>query len=82
MYGNLDHETGEATGLTATSSFGEENIRKGFIRKVYGILTVQLALTMVSEPFLLVFPLDNKYRSFKYIRPQYFIDYCPTSDLI
>ena len=54
MYGNLDDETGEATGLTATGSFGEENIRKGFIRKVYGILTVQLALTMVSEPFLLV----------------------------
>ena len=46
MYRDLDGESGELTGLTSTGSFSEESIRKGFIRKLYGILTIQLALTM------------------------------------
>jgi len=42
----MDAELGDQTGLMSSGSFGEENIRKGFIKKVYSILTFQLALTM------------------------------------
>ena len=35
-------------GLTSSGAFGEANVRRGFIKKVYGILTFQLAVTMVS----------------------------------
>ena len=43
----MDAELGDQTGLMSSGAFGEENIRKGFIKKVYSILTFQLALTMV-----------------------------------
>lgn len=46
MYQDIDGESGEATGLTSSDTFGEEHVRKGFIRKVYGILTFQLTITM------------------------------------
>lgn len=42
----MDGETGDTTGLTSSGAFDDVNIRRGFIRKVYGILTVQLAVTM------------------------------------
>jgi len=42
----MDAELGDQTGLMSSGAFGEENIRKGFIKKVYSILTFQLALTM------------------------------------
>ena len=48
MYQGMDGETGETTGLTTSGAFDDANIRRGFIRKVYGILTCQLAVTMVS----------------------------------
>ena len=47
MYQNMDGEMGDTSGLMSSGTFGEDNIRKGFIRKVYSILTFQLALTMV-----------------------------------
>ena len=47
MYQGMDGETGETTGLTASGAFDDKSIRRGFIRKVYGILTCQLAVTMV-----------------------------------
>ena len=47
MYQSMDAELGDQTGLMSSGAFGEENIRKGFIKKVYSILTFQLALTMV-----------------------------------
>jgi len=46
MYQSMDAELGDQTGLMSSGAFGEENIRKGFIKKVYSILTFQLALTM------------------------------------
>lgn len=46
MYQGMDGETGETTGLTASGAFDDKSIRRGFIRKVYGILTCQLAVTM------------------------------------
>jgi len=46
MYQNMDGEMGDTSGLMSSGTFGEDNIRKGFIRKVYSILTFQLALTM------------------------------------
>jgi len=42
----MDGETGETMGLTSSGAFGEANVRRGFIKKVYGILTFQLAVTM------------------------------------
>ena len=46
--GKQDGETGETKGPTKSGAFDDANIRRGFIRKVYGILTCQLAVTMVS----------------------------------
>ena len=47
MYQSMDGELGDTSGLMSSGAFGEENIRKGFIKKVYCLLTFQLALTMV-----------------------------------
>ena len=47
MYQSMDGEAGDTSGLVSSGAFGEDNIRRGFIRKVYCILTFQLALTMV-----------------------------------
>ena len=47
MYRDIDSESGEDAALTSLDAFGEENVRKGFIKKVYGILTFQLTITMV-----------------------------------
>ena len=47
MYRDIDSESGEAAVLTSSDAFAEENVRKGFIKKVYGILTFQLTITMV-----------------------------------
>ena len=46
MYGGI--EDGGETGLMADSmnAFSEASIRRGFVRKVYGILSAQLILTM------------------------------------
>ena len=45
MYGGID-DGGEAGLMSdAGSAFSEESIRRGFIRKVYGILSLQLILT-------------------------------------
>ena len=60
MYQGMDGETGDTTGLTSSGAFDDVNIRRGFIRKVYGILTVQLAVTMVSFGFNLESNLFNK----------------------
>ena len=49
MYQEKVVETGETAGLTSSGAFDDANIRRGFIRKVYGILTCQLAVTMVSS---------------------------------
>ena len=48
MYQDMDGESGDTMGLTSSGEFSEERVRKGFIRKVYGILTFQLTVTMVS----------------------------------
>ncbi len=48
----MDGETGLPDGFNASGTFDDANIRRGFIRKVYGILTCQLAVTMVS--FILI----------------------------
>ena len=45
MYQNMDGEMGDTSGLMSSGTFGEDNIRKGFIRKVYGILSAQLLVT-------------------------------------
>ena len=47
MYQDMDGESGDTMGLTSSGEFSEERVRKGFIRKVYGILTFQLTVTMV-----------------------------------
>ena len=49
----MDAETGSTGGFGFNSSdaFSDSSIRRGFIRKVYGILTCQLAVTMVSFLF-------------------------------
>jgi FtsH-binding integral membrane protein len=44
----MDGETGLPEGFNTAGTFDDSNIRRGFIRKVYGILTCQLAVTMVS----------------------------------
>ena len=46
MYQDIDGESGDTMGLTSSGDFSEERIRKGFIRKLYGIVTIQLAVTM------------------------------------
>ena len=48
MYQDMDGESGDTMGLTSSGEFSEQSIRRGFIRKVYGILTFQLTVTMVS----------------------------------
>ncbi len=44
MFGGGDD--GETGGLLANSAFSEDNVRRGFIRKVYSILSLQLLVTM------------------------------------
>jgi len=46
MYQDMDGESGDTMGLTSSGEFLEQSIRRGFIRKVYGILTFQLTVTM------------------------------------
>lgn len=36
----------ESEGFVSNMEFSEESVRKGFVRKVYGILTVQLLITL------------------------------------
>ena len=43
MIANPEEE--EGNGLLATSAFSEANVRKGFMRKVYSILSLQLMVT-------------------------------------
>ena len=45
MYGGID-DGGEAGLLAGSDAFSDAAIRRGFIRKVYGLLSVQLIVTM------------------------------------
>ena len=45
MYGGID-DGGEAGLLGSANAFSDAAIRRGFIRKIYGILSVQLIVTM------------------------------------
>lgn len=50
----MDSEYG---GGWATSSFSEANIRRGFMRKVYSILSLQLLVTMALMGFFFIQPV-------------------------
>ena len=52
-YSNLENaDRGGSSAAGNTSNFGDDAVRKGFLRKVFGILTVQLLVTMgVMAPF-------------------------------
>lgn len=49
MYGTSFPESGEVKGF----DFSDQSIRRGFIRKVYSILTVQLSITLAFIAFFL-----------------------------
>ncbi|MBA0681559.1 hypothetical protein Goari_023355, partial [Gossypium aridum] len=53
----IDLESGET--LYPGLSYGENELRWGFIRKVYGILAVQLLLTTVVSAFVVLSPPIN-----------------------
>jgi len=67
MYQSMDGEAGDTSGLVSSGAFGEDNIRRGFIRKVYCILTFQLALTMgVMGIFSLMQSKHTRLRTYGY----------------
>ena len=54
----MDHSNSE-TGLLQTTAFSEENVRRGFIRKVYSILSFQLLVTMAVMGFFFIEPVKQ-----------------------
>ena len=50
----MDSEEG---GLLTTSAFSEDNVRRGFIKKVYSILSAQLIVTMAIMGFFFIQPV-------------------------
>ena len=50
----MDSEEG---GLLTTSAFTEDNVRRGFIKKVYSILSGQLLVTMAIMGFFFIQPV-------------------------
>ncbi|XP_076093661.1 protein lifeguard 1-like [Mytilus galloprovincialis] len=56
-----DAETGFAADTFQEGSFGEEAIRKGFIRKVYGILLTQIMFTLGIMSIFLYIPEVREY---------------------
>ena len=57
---NLDLEGGRGERLYPGISLGENQLRWGFIRKVYGILTAQIVLTtLVSSVTVLYSPIND-----------------------
>ena len=50
----MDSEEG---GLLTTSAFSEDNVRRGFINKVYSILSAQLIVTMAIMGFFFIQPV-------------------------
>jgi FtsH-binding integral membrane protein len=53
MYGGLS-DGGEDGLLSGMGGFSEQSIRRNFVRKVYGILTVQLIVTMAFMGFFFI----------------------------
>ncbi|KAK1319082.1 BI1-like protein [Acorus calamus] len=59
MKGVVDLEAGEG-GLYPGIGYGENELRWGFIRKVYGILTAQILLTTIISSFTVLYaPLND-----------------------
>lgn len=66
MYGTSFPENGEVKGF----DFSDQSIRRGFIRKVYSILTVQLSMTLAM---IALFLYEPKTRHFVQTRIELFI---------
>jgi len=53
----------EAGGLLTSSAFDEANVRRGFMRKVYSILSLQLLVTMAVMGIFFIEPVKNYSRT-------------------
>jgi len=54
MYGGFGSEEAGLVSSSGSGSFGEAAVRRGFVKKVYGILTAQLVLTMAIVAFFYI----------------------------
>ncbi len=54
MYGGIGSEEDGLVSSSGSGAFAEATIRRGFVKKVYGILTAQLVLTMAIIAFFYI----------------------------